>query len=146
MKILIAVDESEIAEKAFHWYVSTMHKSEYEVIVCYKADPPRLPSRRDSICTAEEIIPIAKEHMERLMALSSLYEEKCKNHHLKYTIVISNAHDSPGHSIVSEAEKSKVDLIVMGRRKLGAFKRLILGSVTEYVMRNSCIPTVICPV
>ena len=34
-------------------------------------------------------------------------------------------------------------MIVMGTRGMGAFKRAIIGSVSEYVIRHSTVPCVV---
>lgn len=46
-------------------------------------------------------------------------------------------------SLVSYAEKNKVDLIVMGSRGLGGFKKLLLGSVASGVSQHSKCPVLI---
>ena len=53
--------------------------------------------------------------------------------------------DKPGQSIIGTAEKEKCDLIIMGTRGLDDQKRLILGSVSDYIIHNSWIPTMVCP-
>ena len=42
------------------------------------------------------------------------------------------------------AEEQGAEMIVMGARGLGKIKRAILGSVSDYVIRKSKIPVLIC--
>ena len=49
----------------------------------------------------------------------------------------------PAEKIIEEAEKWGADLIVMGSRGLGGFSRLLLGSVSDAVIRYSKVPVVI---
>ena len=51
----------------------------------------------------------------------------------------------PGESIIGAASKAKCDLIITGTRGLDDEKRLILGSVSDYIVHNSWIPTLVCP-
>lgn len=47
---------------------------------------------------------------------------------------------SPSHEVVRYAESEDCDLIVMGTHGRGGIDRLLLGSVTEKVVRSSTIP------
>lgn len=49
----------------------------------------------------------------------------------------------PGESIVSAAEAEKVDLVVVGTHGRGTIGRLLLGSVSEYVVRNAPCPVLV---
>ncbi|SRR5579885_2127923 len=43
----------------------------------------------------------------------------------------------PGHSIIEYANTRNIDLIVIGARGLGTFKKIFLGSVSSYVLHKS---------
>jgi len=49
---------------------------------------------------------------------------------------------SPAEAIVDFAASENVDLIVMGTHGIGGFRHLILGSVTEVVLRKATCPVV----
>ena len=49
-----------------------------------------------------------------------------------------------GEAIVEEAAKEKVAMVVMGTRGLGAIRRTVLGSVSDYVLHHVHCPIVIC--
>jgi nucleotide-binding universal stress UspA family protein len=49
----------------------------------------------------------------------------------------------PGQGIVSAAEAEHADLVVVGTRALGVTGKLILGSVSDYVVNHSPCPVVI---
>lgn len=48
----------------------------------------------------------------------------------------------PGEEIISEAEKNKADLVIMGTHGRSGFDRLLAGSVAGYVVKNSTAPVV----
>lgn len=50
---------------------------------------------------------------------------------------------APAHMIVREAEDRVSDLIVVGARGLGTFDRIVLGSVSESVLRHATCPVLI---
>jgi nucleotide-binding universal stress UspA family protein len=53
-------------------------------------------------------------------------------------------HGDPAAAIISIAEREQVDLIVLGRRGMGALSQLLLGSVSRSVVdRASCAVTVV---
>lgn len=50
-----------------------------------------------------------------------------------------------GPEIVKQAADSGVDLIVMGTQGTGAAKRMVFGSTTEHVLRESHVPVLAVP-
>ena len=73
-------------------------------------------------------------------------------HHFWYSFVfkvkgfhIKPGSNKPGESIIGTANREKCDLIIMGTRGLDDEKRLILGSVSDYIVHHSWIPTMVCP-
>lgn len=49
----------------------------------------------------------------------------------------------PGESIVAAAESENADLIVVGTHGRGSIGRLLLGSVSEHVVRNAPCPVLV---
>lgn len=49
----------------------------------------------------------------------------------------------PGEGICIIAEDEQADLIVIGSRGVGAIKRALIGSVSEFVVRHAGIPCLI---
>jgi nucleotide-binding universal stress UspA family protein len=60
---------------------------------------------------------------------------------VNYTIRRELGH--PVDRIIRTAQDEQVDLIVMGSRGLGGFERLLLGSVSEGVLRHSHSPVLV---
>ena len=52
---------------------------------------------------------------------------------------------TPGQGIIQVAEDEKADMIVMGTRGLDVLRRTLLGSVSDYVVRHSRVPVLVCP-
>lgn len=51
--------------------------------------------------------------------------------------------NTPAKGIVSTAKKSNCDIIFMGTRALGGLAKLVRGSVTDKVLRDSKIPVLV---
>ena len=51
----------------------------------------------------------------------------------------------PGEAICRVIKECEADLVVMGSRGMGAIRRTIVGSVSDYVLHHSHVPVIICP-
>jgi len=61
---------------------------------------------------------------------------------IKFKFVGESARN-PGEAICNLATTEKADLIVTGSRGLSPVKRTMIGSVSEYIVRNSGLPCVV---
>ncbi|XP_078487836.1 universal stress protein YxiE-like [Ciona intestinalis] len=144
MKVLIAVDRSDIAEKAFDWYIKHTHLQENEILVYYQAQRPSLPTAGLGVSfPADEISRVMSEHQKALTDLQNHYTLRCKQLVKKYQVVVESLVGNPGQGIIKMAEKSGVNLIVMGTRGQGSIRRTILGSVSDYVLHHSKIQVLV---
>jgi len=50
----------------------------------------------------------------------------------------------PGELICQLADQEAVTMIVVGTRGLGAIRRTILGSVSDYIVHHAGCPVVVC--
>ena len=55
------------------------------------------------------------------------------------------AEDSVGNTICKVAKDNNASAIIIGQRGLGAIRRTLLGSVSDYVVHHSHIPTIVVP-
>jgi len=70
-------------------------------------------------------------------------EELARKHGVKVNGEIIRMQNSIVEAIVERAVSSKVDLIVIGTRGLGGFKKLLLGSVSSGVVTHAPCPVLI---
>lgn len=49
----------------------------------------------------------------------------------------------PAQAILAETDEPGVGMVVLGARGLGPVKRLLLGSVSDRVLRHACCPVLI---
>lgn len=136
-RILCPVDFSEFSIRAFRHALSPAEH--------YRAG-----------LTAQHVVELWRHPESSFGASAQLYDEYCeslrsngreklqefaKNHthnEVKTEFVVSDGVASD--AILSVAEDQKAELIVMGTHGLRGFGRLMLGSVTERVMRKSTCP------
>lgn len=86
----------------------------------------------------EEIYDVQKKHAEKELT-------KIKEANNALEIHIHTAIGNPKFDIISYAEETKADYIVMGTHGRTGLAHMMLGSTAEYVVRHSTIPVLIVP-
>lgn len=139
MKIILAVDGSVYSDAAVEEIVKRPWPPESEIKVITAVEIPVLMGG----VTPWGISPVYFEQMEISVrgaaqdainrAMSKLSAIKGKTLKISTEII----QGSPREVIVDEAEKWNADLIVMGSRGLGAWNRLLLGSVSSGVVHHA---------
>jgi nucleotide-binding universal stress UspA family protein len=138
MRILLAVDGSVYSDAAVEEIVKRPWPSGSEVQVITAAEMPIMVGIEPWAASPEYfermekgIRLAAQDVINRAMAKLSTIEDKT----LKISTEIIDG--SPRQVIIDEAENWHADLIVMGSRGLGAWNRLLLGSVSSGVVHHA---------
>ncbi len=125
-RILVGFDGSTQAQKALETALSLAQSLDANVIVLAVARPPE-PATEPEV---NAMLDDAREHFEadfkRIIKLASEMEVE-----LETAIVVGH----PVEQIIHRAETDHVDLIVVGRRGMSKFERMIVGSTSEKVLR-----------
>lgn len=137
MKLLLAVDGSSFSDAAVEEVGTRPWPPNSEVIVITAAELPMIVGLEPWAAA-----PIYFEEMEgavRDSAKAALQKAVSKLKSMKTALAITSEviQGPPREVIVDEAEKRGVDLIVMGSRGLGAWSRLLLGSVSNAVVHHA---------
>lgn len=138
MKILLAVDGSSFSDAAIEEVARRPWPPQSEVKVITAAETPIMPGAEPWTATAasfEELEKAVQESARSVIeaALSKLNITQDKTLKISCEII----RGSPRQVIVEEAERWGADLIVMGSRGLGAWNRLLLGSVSNSVVHHA---------
>lgn len=146
-KVLIAVDASEHSKNAFNYYFSDVHRPDDMIYCLHIPEAPALNifSLRDGLnVPVEEWKSCLQDHIGKVEKLHADYEADLisKRAHFK---VLGEHYKSPGEGIIKTAGEVNADMIVMGTRGLDPFRRTLIGSVSDYVVRHSSVPVLICP-
>ncbi|XP_064649573.1 universal stress protein Slr1101-like isoform X2 [Lineus longissimus] len=141
-RVILAIDASEHAERAFCYYFENIHRPDNEVIFTHSAEYPRMPFGQQ-IPTEQWEQEIAKKEKD-MRQLEESYTKKLTD------AKVANRsrfvyHAKPGEAICHIAQEENADLIVTGTRGLGAIRRTVLGSVSDYVLHHAKVPVLICP-
>ncbi len=143
-KILVPTDGSKTAQKAGIYAVSLAKQLHASIIVISVMDKRLLICRTVSVTrslpnVAESIDDYLRQAAEEY---AGQIKKLCEKKDIQSTTVIKPGH--PVEEIVKEAEKSKVDLIVMGSHGQSALVAAAIGSVTYGVIhKDSAIPILV---
>lgn len=138
MKILLAVDGSTCSEAAVDEIVRRPWPPQSEVKVITAAETPVMVGTEPWAVPPEYYEQLEKSVREAAKSVIESTLLKLKTTEDK-TLKISSEiiPGPPKQVIVEEAERWAADLIVMGSRGLGAWSRLLLGSVSSAVVHHA---------
>jgi len=145
--VLVAVDASDNAKTALNYYLNEVHRPNDQVIVCHileVADLPAFSFKAGIQLPVDEWTRAMQEQGQRVKQLEEVYEQilSPKKIHFKLR---SESYKSPGQGIILASESEKATLVVIGTRGLDRLRRTLLGSVSDYVVRHSKVPVLVCP-
>ena len=136
-KILVAIDGSEPASHALGAALDEARVRSAEVHVVYVVESG-LFSSLPMDNTLEIIYSVLQKEGEEILE-SAKKKADAKNIPLTTHLLQGHA----GSRIASLAEELGVDLIVLGSYGKSGVDRLLLGSVTDYVVQNSPVTTLV---
>ncbi|NLZ29917.1 MAG: universal stress protein [Methanomicrobiales archaeon] len=136
-KILVAIDGSEPANRALEAAIEEAGMWNAEVHVIYVVESG-LFSSLPMDNTLEIIYSVLQKEGEEILESARV---KADAANVPLTTYLRQGH--AGSQIVSLAEDLGVDLIILGSHGKSGVDRLFLGSVTDYVVRNSSITTTV---
>lgn len=151
--ILFCMDDSEHSLRAFHWYYKHFHRQEHVIgLVHIYALPEKLGvSKRHGADNPLECLENEdyQKHVDEVMkkraGVLHKYQELCTERNIKSCVFSKEKKESIGQVICNIAQDNHAMCIVMGQRGLGAIKRTIFGSVSEYVLHHAHTTVLIVP-
>jgi nucleotide-binding universal stress UspA family protein len=137
-RVVVGVDGSEPSEAALRWALDegSAHKAVVQVVHAWEAPVIYGPVGGVS---GSEIGGIESGAHRLVDDMIERLGEKAASVEVERTVVPGG----PASSLLDAAEGA--DLVVVGRRGLGGFGRLLLGSVSEHVARHAPCPVVVVP-
>ncbi len=136
MKLLVAIDFSELTEKIIAEAEKLARNLQAKVFLLHVVPPP---SPIIDIPADEQALPFDHPESLKLIKIAQPLEESGID-----TAVIV-AQNEEVTAIIDESKKNGVDLIMLGSHGHGALFHLIIGSVSEGVIRQATCPVIIVP-
>lgn len=134
-KILVAFDGSASSQKAFRAAVDLALKLNANVTTLSVIHVPDFSPSMDEIV---ETVDEAEKHFQPLLRELIDYGQQSE---LEIKSIIKRGH--PAATIIKYASANQFDLIVIGTRGLGGFKKMILGSIAQKVVSYSNTPVMV---
>ncbi len=135
-RLLLSTDGSKFSEGAVREAVklAKLYSSRLFVISVVETNPEYETIAPQLVEKAEKE---TKGNLESVKSLASSEGVDCE--------IIARHSENPYESIVDEARKNKVDMIIMGRRGRTGLKRVLMGSVTARVIGHSPCNVLVVP-
>ena len=136
-KILCPVDFSEHSQRSVRFAGLLARSFGSQMTLLHVNDP---------LLVAASAIVYAERAEEDMRAdLNRLLDEALADDHRVQDVTILVTEGDPSEQIARVAEEDGVDLIVMGTHGLGGYRRMLIGSTTERLLRRTTIPVAAVP-
>jgi nucleotide-binding universal stress UspA family protein len=133
--ILCPVDFSDASREALHWAVTLATRHQGQLTVLTAVEP--------LLANAAQARFKQDLRMETEQALRDFVTAVLPSRHPRYVLDVQVGH-APD-VILDAATRHSADLIVMGTHGIGGFRKLLLGSTTERVLRRTESPILAIP-
>lgn len=135
-RILVAYDGSMYAKKALAIACKLSRVFGSKLRIIHVIDTTHIGLMVSGIGVVFE-----KTIVEKGRSIIAEARELAKRHGVDAEVVLRRGH--PADEIVREAREWKADLVVMGSRGLGGFEKLLVGSVSDSVVRLAPCPVLV---
>src|SRR4030042_1305202 len=143
-KILVATDGSKTSRKSVEYAVELAKQTGANLMLLSVIDESFFISQSiPAMARPTRLIEPIEDYLRQAAeAYLEEAERLCKKNEIQSKKVIRTGH--PVEEIIKEAEKSKVDLVIMGSHGKSALKAAFLGSVTYGVInKDTKIPVLV---
>ena len=131
--ILLPTDGSEAAEAAYDHAVELAARFDATLHVLYVADTTEY-----STVTFEDEVVDSLEREGKRVVDGVVAEAEARGVDAVGVVMQGGAYET----ILSYADENDADMVVMGTHGRSGFDRIVLGSVTEHVVRTADVPVV----
>ena len=137
--ILCPVDFSEHSERALGYAIDMAALTGAHLTIMTAVDP-FLDAASAAAGHGEALMRQTQNEMQQLLTRISGAGSS-----LRQSPAIAVVTGSPGEEILRQVDECGADLVVMGTQGLEGAKRMMFGSTTEHVLRESRVPVMAVP-
>ncbi|PAA57786.1 hypothetical protein BOX15_Mlig032825g4, partial [Macrostomum lignano] len=143
-RVLIAIDESLGAQKAFDFWSGVARSQDDSILLVNAVEVPNVPTGLLLSPTGSfdysEYQKQTQPLLERAQRLKANMMAKCEQRKLRCKFITEVG--SPATAVLDAAKTFSASVIVVG---CCGHKNHLLGSVSNYILQHSCRPVVIVP-
>ena len=140
-KILVCLDGSKIAEQILPFAVEEAARFNSKLVLLRVAPPMPAASANYGVAP-EEMVEMKSQNRDEdvsyLEGIAGQIRDE-RNVEVEYNVEMGLA----AETIVDFAEQHRVGLIAIATHGEGGIKRLVFGSVADYVLRNANLPILV---
>ena len=144
-KILLCTDGSDDARNAAAAAIEIAQKFESQIILISVFNPA--PALAVPITGGPGLVPYIDTGV--IQAISDEFHTRAEQSTIqmleegKAPYTVKHGYGHPVDGIVNAAEEENIDLIVMGSKGMGDFKRFLIGSISDGVLHHAHCPVLI---
>jgi nucleotide-binding universal stress UspA family protein len=146
-RVLVPIDGSTTAERGLAEAIGLARGEAAEMVLLHVIDDAAMVAEVSASMSAEQIVRARErleEQREHGLALLAQADREATTAGLRVQTVMRDAgQQRVGEVVVHEAQEAGCDLIVMGTHGRRGFRRLVTGSVAEWVVRASATPVLL---
>jgi nucleotide-binding universal stress UspA family protein len=142
--VTIGLDGSAHAAAALSFFSALPLPADLAAHLVGVVEPLRYPSSAPEMISGALIAALKDDEDERRQRLEAALRHAGETLRSRVQrVTTATLRGSPADALIRDASRSNSDLIVVGSRGMGAVKRVLLGSVSESVLRHAACPVLI---
>lgn len=142
--VTVGLDGSAYAADALAFFSALPLPADLTAHLVAVVEPVRYPSSAPEMLSGALIAAVRQEEDSRRQQLAAVLGDAGEALRSRLRAVTSATPlGSPADALIRDAARTDSDLIVVGSRGMGAMKRIMLGSVSESVLRHAACPVLI---
>ncbi|XP_045164617.2 universal stress protein Slr1101-like [Mercenaria mercenaria] len=146
--VAVAIDESENSKDAFRYYMQNVRKDGDKVYLINAVEINNVLHSSQWYSSPYSFNPetlqrLLEEEKANIKKKLEKFAELLKDAGCDGTVKSIHA-ESPGEGICKAVTEIGASMVIIGTRGMGAIRRTLLGSVSDYVLHHAHVPVLIC--